>query len=148
MGAPSPAMAALMPLLMQRMEAMGGPGPGPGGDGTGPASTPADIAASAGYGRELNNARQANPAALAQAIHEVKMKIGEILNATLASNPGVARALSKTLQGLDAAIKEATSAASTLQVAQPINASAAQGAPGAGGSNPAPISVPGIGGQY
>lgn len=158
MGAPSPMMGAILPLLMAKMAAAGGgspvgpggpggPGPGgaPGGPGTGPAGTPSDIAASAGFGRELSSARQADPAALAMKIHSIKMQLGEIISATLASNPGVARSLSKCLQGLDSGIKEATQAATTLQVATPIQSSAAQGAPGAGGPNPGPVGIPGMG---
>ena len=147
--APNPMMSALAPLLMAKLSQGGGGLPGasgpPGGPGTGPSGSPADDAASAGFGRELSSARQADPAALAMKIHGIKMQLGEILNATLASNPGVARSLGKCLQGLDAAIKEATQAATTLQVAQPINSSVAQGAPGAGGPNPAPTGVPGMG---
>ena len=119
---------------------------GPGGPGTGPSGSPSDDAASAGYGRELSSARQADPAALGQKVTSVKQMILDLINQTGMSNPGVARALAKTLQGLDAAVKEAASAAATLQVAQPINSSAALGAPGAGGSNPAPVGVPGMGG--
>lgn len=155
MGAASnPLMAHLAPLLMARIAAQsqggggmpGGPGGGPpGGPGTGPAGTPSDIAASAGYGRELSSARQADPAALGQKVTSVKQMILELINQTGMSNPGVARALAKTLQGLDAAVKEAASAAATLQVASPIQASAATGAPGAGGPSPAPTGVPGVG---
>jgi hypothetical protein len=160
MGAsPNPLMSGILPLLMAKMAAGGGmpgggptpgggaPGMPPGGPGTGPSGSPADMAASAGFGRELSSARQADPAALAMKIHAIKMQVGEVLSATLASNPGVARALGKTLQGLDAAIKEATQAATTLQVAQPIQSSAATGAPGAGGASPGPVGVPGMGQQ-
>jgi hypothetical protein len=143
---PNPMMSALAPLLMAKLAAQGGGGMGgPGGPGTGPASTPSDVAASAGYGRELSSARQADPAALGQKVSTVKQMILELINQTGMSNPGVARALSKTLQGLDAAVKEAAQAAATLQVAAPIQASAAQGAPGAGGPSPAPTGVPGVG---
>lgn len=154
--APNPLMAHLAPLLMARIAAQaqgggapggpGGPGGGgpPGGPGTGPAGTPSDIAASAGYGRELSSARQADPAALGQKVTSVKQMILELINQTGMSNPGVARALAKTLQGLDAAVKEAASAAATLQVASPIQASAATGAPGAGGPSPSPFGPPGM----
>lgn len=156
----NPLMSALAPMIMARLAAAqgggapggGGPPPmgggmgGPGGPGTGPAGTPSDAAASASYGRELSSARQADPAALGQKISTIKQQILELINQTGMSNAGVARSLSKTLQGLDAAVKEAANAAATLQVAQPINASAAMGAPGAGGPNPAPVGVPGIGG--
>src|SRR6267378_5692451 len=153
----NPLMSALAPMIMARLAAAqgggapgGGPPPsmggggmgGPGGPGTGPASSPGDIAASAGYGRELSSARQADPAALGQKVSSVKQMILELINQTGMSNPGVARALAKTLQGLDAAVKEAASAAATLQVASPIQASAATGAPGAGGPSPAPTGVP------
>ena len=161
MGAPSP-MAAILPLLMAKMAAAraggggpGGPGGGmptpggdmggPGGPGTGPANSPADMMQSAAYGRELSSARQADPAALGKAITDVKQKVLELINQTGMSTPGVARALSKTLQGLDAAVKESIQNAATLAVAQPIQASAAMGAPGAGGPNPAPTGVPGVG---
>jgi hypothetical protein len=149
--APNPMMAALAPMIMQRLAAAsggaGGASSGPGGPGTGPGASPADATASAAYGRELSSARQADPAALGQKVTAVKQAILELINQTGMSNPGVARALSKTLQGLDAAVKEAASAAATLQVAQPINSSAATGAPGAGGPSPAPVGVPG-GGQF
>src|SRR5438132_2665243 len=117
----NPMMAALAPLLMAKLSGGGGgmpgagdPMAGPGGPGTGPGGSPSDNSASMAYGRELSSARQADPAALAKSIHDIKMQIGELLSSTLSSNPGVARALSKTLQGLDAAIKEATTAAATL----------------------------------
>ena len=144
----NPMMSALAPLLMARLAGGGAPGGGggmggPGGPGTGPSGTPSDDSASMSYGRELSSARQADPAALAKNIHGIKMQIGELLSSTLSSNPGVARALSKTLQGLDAAIKEATTAAATLSVASPINASAATGAGGAMGAPPA--GMPGMG---
>lgn len=148
--APNPLMAALAPMLMARLSGGGGPpgsspSPGPGGPGTGPSGSPSDDMASASYGRELSSARQADPAALAKNIHDIKMQIGELLSSTLSTNPGVARALSKTLQGLDAAIKEATTAAATLAVASPIQSSPAMGAPGIGGPSPAPAGVPGVG---
>lgn len=156
MGAPNPMMAALAPLLMAKLaQSQGGgaggggaapPGGPPGGPGTGPANTPGDAAASASYGRELSSARQADPAALGQKISMVKQQILELINQTGMSNPGVARALSKTLQGLDSSIEESAKALATLQVASPINASAAQGAPGAsGGSMPQPVGIPGMG---
>src|SRR5271166_4371544 len=143
---PGSPLAALAPLIMQRIAASQGGGPGgpggglpggppsgpggPGGPGTGPGGSPADAAASASYGRELSSARQADPAALVKAITDVKSKVSDLMTQTLMSTPGVGRALSKTIQGLDAAIKEATQAAVTLQTASPIQASAAQGAPG------------------
>lgn len=147
MGAPNPGLAMLLPLLMQKMAAANGggapgsPGGGmpPGGPGTGPGGSPSDDASSASYGRELSSQRQADPAALAMKIHGLKMQIGELLSATLASNPAVARHLGKTLPALDGAIKEATTAAATLQVASPINSSAAAGAPGMGGAGPGAI---------
>jgi hypothetical protein len=101
--------------------------------------------ASANYGRELSSARQADPAALAKKIMDIKTAIGEIISQTLHSSPGVARAMSKTLQGLDAAKEEAVKAATTLQMASPIQSSPAMGAPGIGGSSPAPTGVPGVG---
>lgn len=166
MAAGNPMMSALAPLIMAKLAAaqggggggmgmppsmppgMGGGGPmgGPGGPGTGPAGTPSDDAASASFGRDLSSARQADPAALGQKIGTIKQQILDIINQTGMSNAGVARSLAKTLQGFDAAIKEAANAAATLQVAQPIQASAAMGAPGAGGPNPAPVGVPGMGG--
>lgn len=160
----NPLMSALAPMIMARLAAarggapgggppgmgmppgMGGGMGGPGGPGTGPSGSPGDAAASASYGKELSSARQADPAALGQKISTIKQQVLELINQTGMSNAGVARSLSKTLQGLDAAVKEAANAAATLQVAQPIQASAAMGAPGAGGPNPAPVGVPGIGG--
>lgn len=142
-------MSALAPLLMSKiaggggMPGMSGGGP-PGGPGTGPSGSPSDDASSASFGRELSSARQADPAALGQKISTVKQMILDLINQTGMSNAGVARALSKTLQGLDAGIKEAANAAATLQVAQPIQASAASGAPGAGAS-PGNIGIPGMG---
>lgn len=147
-----PNIGALAPMLMQKLAGMGGGSmgapsgmDGPGGPGTGPGGSPGDDMASASYGREISSARQADPAALGQKINAVKQGILELINQTGMSNPGVARALSKTLQGLDAAVREAADAAATLQVAQPIQASAASGAPGAGGPNPAPAGIPGMG---
>lgn len=150
MGAPNPAMSALAPLLIAKLAGgAGGMGGGgavpPGGPGTGPGGSPADATASASYGRELNSARQADPAALGQKITSLKQAVLELISSTGMSNGGVARALSKTLQGLDAAIKEAAMAQASLQVAQPVNASAASGAPGAGGPSPAPAGIPGMG---
>jgi len=144
MGA-NPLMAALAPMLMARLSGGGSGGGPPGGPGTGPASSPADMAQSASYGRELSSARQADPAALGQKIMQIKSMIGEIITQTLHSSPGVARAMSKTLQGLDAAMKEAAENAATLQMAQPLQASAAQGAPGSGGPMPSPVGTPGMG---
>jgi len=150
----NPAMSAILPMLMSRIAAMqgggGSPGGGggmggPGGPGTGPSGTPTDDASSSAFGSALSSARQADPAALGQSISTVKQQILELINQTGMSNAGVARALSKTLQGLDAAIKEAANAAATLQVAQPIQASAAQGAPGAGGPGPGSVGIPGMG---
>jgi hypothetical protein len=134
----SPAMSAILPMLMSRIAAAQGGGSGggmggPGGPGTGPSGTPSDDSQSQAFGSALSSARQADPAALGQQISTVKSQILELINQTGMSNAGVARALSKCLQGLDAAIKEAANAAATLQVAQPIQASAATGAPGAGG---------------
>lgn len=140
-------MAALAPLLMQKLAASqsgGGGATPPGGPGTGPANTPADAQASASYGRELSSARQADPAALGQKISMLKQQVLELINQTGMSNPGAARSLSKTLQGLDSAIEESAKALATLQVASPINASAAQGAPGSGGPMP-PTGIPGMG---
>jgi len=145
---PGSPLAALAPLIMAKLAASQGGGGGmggPGGPGTGPSGSPSDIAASAGYGRELSSARQADPAALGQKVSTLKQMVLELINQTGMSNPGVARSLAKTLQGLDAAVKEAASAAATLQVAQPINSSAAMGAPGAGGPSPSPVGVPGMG---
>lgn len=144
--APNPMMSALAPLLMAKLAGAGGGGMGgPGGPGTGPSGSPSDDASSMSFGRELSSARQADPAALGQTVTSVKQQVLELINQTGMSNPGVARALAKCLQGLDAAIKEAASAAATLQVAQPINASAASGAPGAGASSPSAVGTPGIG---
>lgn len=146
----NPIMSALAPLLMAKMAAArmsGGGGMPPGGPGTGPSGSPADAMQSASYGRELSSARQADPAALSQKIMQIKSMIGEIITQTLHSSPGVARAMSKTLQGLDAAMKEAAENAATLQLSQPLQASAAQGAPGSGGPSPMPVGTPG-GGQF
>lgn len=144
MGSP---MASLLPMLMQRIAASqqggsGGPGGPPGGPGTGPSGSPADDSASAAYGQELSSARQADPGALAGKIHDIKMQIGEMLSGTLASNPAVARHLSKTLAALDGAIQEAIKAQTTMQIASPVNASAAAGAPGMGGGGGG--SIPGM----
>ncbi len=146
----SPAMSALLPMLLSKIAGGGAGGPGgagggPGGPGTGPSGSPSDDMASGAFGSALSSARQADPAALGQIISSVKQQILELINQTGMSNAGVARALSKTLQGLDAAIKEAANAASVLQVAQPIQASAAQGAPGAGGPSPGSVGIPGMG---
>lgn len=124
-----------------------GPMGGPGGPGTGPSGSPSDDMASASFGRELSSARQGDPGALGQTISSVKQQIMELINQTAMSHPAVARALMKSVQGIDAAVKEAATAAATLQVAQPIQASAAQGAPGASGaSGPGAVGIPGMGG--
>lgn len=142
----NPIMSALAPMLMARLAAaqggQGGPGgvPGgggpPGGPGTGPSGSPQDAAQSASYGRELSSARQADPAALMSMIKDIKSKVGEIISQTLHSAPGVARAMSKCLQGLDAAMKESADNAATVQMASPVQSSAAQGAPGMGSPSP------------
>lgn len=147
-GAPNPAMAAMLPMIMARIAAAraggGGPGPGmPGGASGppmpgGPMGSPADAAQSAGFNRELSSARQADPAALAQRLTAMKQEISSLISQTGTSAPGVARHLGKLLGGFDGAIKEATTAAATVQIATPINASASQGAPsmGAPGGSP------------
>jgi len=122
-GAPSPGAMAL------------GAGAPPGGPAAaGPAGSPGDAAANAGFGRELSSLRQADPMALAKTIQQIRQQIAQLISQSGMSLPGVGRSLAKTLQGLDAAIKEAQTGAATMTMATPIQASVAQGAPGMGAS--------------
>ena len=152
----NPLAAAAAASLMSRLAGAGGgaPSPGalalggapPGGPAaTGPTGSPADAAANAGFGRELSSLRQADPMALVKTIQGLRQQVTAMISQSGMSVPGVGRALAKMLQPLDAAIKEAQTAAATMQTALPINASAAQGAPGMGG--PAPQPGPSMGGM-
>lgn len=152
--APNPLQAAASAMLMSRLAgagsspgslALAGGGPTGGPAAAGPAGSPADAAANAGFGRELSSLRQADPMAMVKAIQAVKQQIVAVISGSGMSIPGVARSLAKTLQGVDAAIKEAQTAAATMQMAAPIQASAAQGAPGMG-ATPGP-SGPSMGGM-
>ena len=132
-------------LLMQKLAGMA-PGAAPGGPAAaGPSGSPADALAAAGFNRELSSVRQADPMGAAKTIKQIHDQITTMISQTGSSLPGVARALAKTLQGLGAAMKEAQQAASTVAVASPIGASAAQGAPGMGA--PGPMPGPSMGGQ-
>jgi hypothetical protein len=116
--------------------AMGAP-PSGGPGAAGPSGSPGDAAANAGFGRELSSLRQADPMALAKQIVQMRSQITSMISQSGTTIPGMSRALAKTLQGLDAAVKEAQTAAATMHTALPIQASAAQGAPGMG-SQPTP----------
>lgn len=135
MGQTNPVQAMLLQSLMQKI-AGGGAGPGgppsagspgggiplaggagggaPGGaDGTTVAS-PAD-AQSAELSKELSIMRKADPQMVMQQLTTIKKQIVTLLNHTAMSLPAVARGLSKTLQGIDAATKAAGEAATTMQ---------------------------------
>ena len=114
----------------------GAPAGGPGAGG--PSGSPADAVANAGFSRDLSSLRQADPMALAKTLSGLRQQIASMISQAGTSIPGVGRALAKMLQPIDAAIKEAQTAAATQSMATPIMASAAQGAPGVGGLQPSP----------
>lgn len=158
MGQPAnPLMQMLAPALMARLAAAqggGGGAPGAPGGPAGPSAMPGgppsqpsqDGAMQAGFGRELSSLRQADPMALAKTIQSLRQQVTAIISQAGMSIPGVSRAIAKCLQPLDAAIKEAQTAATTMQTVTPIQASAAQGAPGM--SSPSlPMPGPSQGGQ-
>jgi hypothetical protein len=140
----NPLQGAMAQMLMQKLAQQGqggAPSPGSmalGGPGAGgPSGSPADAAAQMSLQRDLSSLRQADPMALAKRIKDMHDEITTMISQSGSSVPGVARALAKTLQGFGSALKEAQTAAATQQMATPIQASAAQGAPGMGGG-PAP----------
>ncbi|MGH2621950.1 MAG: hypothetical protein ACRDHG_15470, partial [Anaerolineales bacterium] len=99
-----------MPMLPE-----GGMGPiAPGGMPPGP-----DAATESQLSRELSQLRQADPAAMLRTLTDIKQQLGVVINQTLMSLPGVARSAATALRGLDAAIKEASTAAATASVAAP-----------------------------
>ena|ERR1700733_4433731 len=147
----NPLQSAAASMLMSRLAGAGGGGaPTPGalalGSGgptggpaaAGPSGSPADASANAGFGRELSSLRQADPMAMAKTIQQLRAQVTALISQAGSSIPGVSRAIAKCLQPIDAAIKEAQTAAATMQAAAPIQASAAQGAPGMGGPMPQP----------
>jgi hypothetical protein len=158
---PSPVQAMMAQALMQRLAAAragggGSPDPGtlamgagapPGGaPAGGPQGSPQDMATAAAFQRELSSLRQADPMAMAKAIQTLRQQVTQMISQAGMSIPGVSRAMAKCLQPLDAAFKEAQTAAATTHLAAsgipgsggPIQASAAQGTPGMGGSAPSP----------
>lgn len=139
MGSPiNPLQQAMAAQLMQRLAGQQGGPPGAGPASMGPSGSPQDQVAQAGLNRDLSSLRQADPMAMAAKIKQMHDAVTTMISQSGSSIPGVARALAKTLQGFGAAIKEAQQAAATMQVASPIQASAAQGAPGMGGMQPQP----------
>lgn len=90
----------------------GGPGAPGGADGSTVAS-PAD-AQSDQLSKELSVMRKADPAMMTKELTSVKQHIVTLLNHSAMSLPAVARGLSKTLQGIDAALKAAGEAATTM----------------------------------
>lgn len=120
----------LLSSLMQKIAGgAGGPGPGsPGGPmpmagGSGGAPGAGDGQTVAGnsddqsdqLSKELSVMRSADPMMISKQLASVKKQIVTLLNHTAMSLPAVARGLSKTLQGIDAAIKGAGEAAQTMQ---------------------------------
>lgn len=91
----------------------GGGGGGGGSDGMTVAS-PAD-AQSDQLSKELSVMRTADPQMMMQQLTSVKKQIVTLINHSAMSLPAVARGLSKTLQGIDAAMKAAGEAATTMQ---------------------------------
>jgi len=163
MGA-NPIQSAMAQMLMQKLAGQGGggsPSPGmmamgagapPGGAmAAGPTGSPQDAMAAAAFQRELSSLRQADPMAMAKTVQQLRQQVTQMISQAGMSIPGVSRALAKCLQPLDAAFKEAQTAAATTHLAAsgipgsggPIQASAAQGAPGMGGSAPMPGSSQG-----
>ena len=152
----NPLQSAAAAALMSHLAGAGGGGSSPGslalaGGGpqggpaaAGPSGSPADASANAGFGRELSSLRQADPMALMKALQQMRQQITMVISQSGSSIPGVGRAMAKMLQPIDAAIKEAQQAAATMQMATPIQASAAQGAPGMG---PSPSPSPSMGGM-
>lgn len=122
---PNPLAAMIIQSLAGQGGGMDMGGGGFPGGGPGPGMPPGpDTASQEQFSRELSSLRQADPAAMLQQLVQIKQQVGVIINQTLMSLPGVARASASILKGLDAAIKEAQQAAATASVAAPpINSS-------------------------
>lgn len=126
----NPIQAMLLSSLMQKIAGgAGGPGPGsPGGPlpmaggsggvpGAGDGQTVGSDSDSQGdqLSKELSVMRTADPQMVTKQLTSVKKQIVTLINHTAMSLPAVARGLSKTLQGIDAALKGAGEAAQTMQ---------------------------------
>lgn len=122
----------LLSSLMQKIAGAGGaggPGPGsPGGPlplagGSGGVPGASDGSTVGGnsddqgdqLSKELSVMRAADPQMVTKQLTSVKKQIVTLINHTAMSLPAVARGLSKTLQGIDAALKGAGEAAQTMQ---------------------------------
>jgi hypothetical protein len=99
----------------------GGPVPLAGGAGGGaPGATDGTTVASPAdaqgdqLSKELSVMRTADPQMMTQQLTSVKKQIVTLINHSAMSLPAVARGLSKTLQGIDAALKAAGEAATTM----------------------------------
>lgn len=128
--ASNPIQGMMLQALMQKIAGgAAGPGPGsPGGPlpmagGAGGAPGGADgqtVASSADQqgdqlSKELSVMRVADPQMMTKELTSVKKQIVTLINHSAMSLPAVARGLSKTLQGIDAALKAAGEAAQTMQ---------------------------------
>jgi hypothetical protein len=127
--ATSPVQAMLLQSIISKIAGGGGGGPTPGSPG-GP--TPLAGAAGAPGGadgvtvaspadgqsdqlsKELSIMRKADPQMMTRELTSVKQHIVTLINHSAMSLPAVARGLSKTLQGIDAALKAAGEAATTM----------------------------------
>lgn len=114
----SPLDAALAEMLMGSMG--GSASMGPMGAGPSPSPSP-EAGAQAQFAREATMLRQADPAALLKRITTLKQEAVAIINETGMSLPAVARSMAKILSGLDAAAKEAGTAAATASVVESSN---------------------------
>lgn len=133
----SPVQAMMLQQLMQRIAGGGaGAAGGPGGPGPGSPGGPLPLAGGAGgapggadgttvaspadnqgdaLSKELSVMRVADPQMMTKQLTSVKKQIVTLINHSAMSLPAVARGLSKTLQGIDAALKAAGEAAQTMQ---------------------------------
>lgn len=122
MASGSPLDAVMIQQLISQL-AGGGAGGGmsmPGAGGGMMPGSPED-ASQQQYARESTMLRQADPAAILKRITNLKAEIHDILSQTGMSLPGIARALGKAIPSLDAALKEAGTAAATASVTSSAN---------------------------
>ncbi len=129
--ATNPISGMMLQALMAKIAGSGGGQPGPGSPGGplagagGPGGSPSGsdgstVASSSDsqgdqLSKELSVMRVADPKMMTDQLTSVKKQIVTLINHSAMSLPAVARGLSKTLQGIDAAMKAAGEAAQTMQ---------------------------------
>src|ERR1700722_13849814 len=125
----NPIQAMMLQQLMQKIAGGGAAGPGSpggpmpmaGGQGGAPGGSDGMTNASGSdpqsdaLSKELSVMRVADPKMMTNQLTSVKKQIVTLINHSAMSLPAVARGLSKTLQGIDAALKAAGEAAQTMQ---------------------------------